>query len=104
MKIPNRLSFRITPAYAGKSFRDLGLYDFSEDHPRLRGEKSCFLIVRNIVLGSPPLTRGKALTLRLNLYIVGITPAYAGKRRPRLPNRFDERDHPRLRGEKAFQA
>ena len=70
----------ITPAYAGKrhlgSFVDL----LSKDHPRLRGEKWLKLLTWKIVVGSPPLTRGKVLLLWLAGFIGGITPAYAGKR------------------------
>ena len=50
--------------------------------------------------GSPPLTRGKVGRLFCPAQLLGITPAYAGKRgRSRLPQAVT-RDHPRLRGEK----
>ena len=51
---------RITPAYAGKSFR-------------------CFF-PRFPYIGSPPRMRGKALKERKEIWFTGITPAYAGKR------------------------
>ena len=72
--------FRITPAYAGKSFTVSHLDFSSRDHPRLCGEKC-----------------GETLT---NTCILGITPAYAGKRfRPEKALNCVE-DHPRLCGEK----
>ena len=67
----------ITPAYAGKrpSLRT------GMDHPRLRGEK--YLEYGETVeeVGSPPLTRGKVDAERFVFHKIGITPAYAGKRR-----------------------
>ena len=64
---------RITPAYAGKSALQ------SPQNPRSSG--------------SPPPMRGKGVT-------VGITPAYAGKRRTRKHRGVRLGDHPRLCGEK----
>ena len=73
-------SFRITPAYAGKSksanVRQLVL----RDHPRLRGEKDRVKAVHAGTKGSPPLTRGKVFQVAENSSAVRITPAYAGKR------------------------
>ena len=51
--------FGITPAYAGKRKKIDVIFEGSEDHPRLCGEKFC---------------RGLD-----NLHADGITPAYAGK-------------------------
>ena len=53
----------ITPAYAGK--RELVDTDSTsgKDHPRLRGEKSARAVSRCVVVGSPPLTRGKAFII-----------------------------------------
>ena len=50
--------------------------------------------------GSPPHTRGQASVILKNLFIVRITPAYAGTRSLHmyLPERL--RDHPRIRGDK----
>ena len=90
----------ITPAYAGKSAKQIRLPSLSRDHPRLRGEKETSSLCDSCCRGSPPLTRGKANGEELNVLKVGITPAYAGKRS--CPSRGDTagRDHPRLRGEK----
>ena len=53
-----------------------------------------------ICLGSPPLTRGKALSLMRLCKDIGITPAYAGKRVDTVLRTQLQKDHPRLRGEK----
>ena len=52
------------------------------------------------VEGSPPLTRGKEVYFTLAKPVLGITPAYAGKRLIRRLLLGKARDHPRLRGEK----
>ena len=51
---------RITPAYAGKSLRRPPCAPQDWDHPRLRGEKSFRHHLVMYIVGSPPLTRGKA--------------------------------------------
>ena len=50
--------------------------------------------------GSPPLTRGKAHSLKTNFTPLRITPAYAGKSESRHDLFRHTKDHPRLRGEK----
>ena len=55
----NRITYRITPAYAGKSITGLTRMLQQQDHPRLCGEKSMGIA-------------------QLIVYL-GITPAYAGK-------------------------
>ena len=74
------LSRRITPAYAGKSFSKTAVRHAIKDHPRLCGEKADFYGVTTDYLGSPPPMRGKAETFTVADLLVGITPAYAGKR------------------------
>ena len=56
------ISFRIPPAYAGKSDPEVQRRFKKGDHPRLCGEKPSLILV---VIGS-----------------IGITPAYAGKSTP----------------------
>ena len=56
-----RFKARITPAYAGKSYRLLKVFVSKP--------------------GSPPRMRGKAGFLPASSFLTGITPAYAGKRR-----------------------
>ena len=50
--------------------------------------------------GSPPHTRGKALSEMYSRLDAGITPAYAGKSPPPQCQTGLCRDHPRIRGEK----
>ena len=70
----------ITPAYAGKSLIPVFFGGRFEDHPRLCGEKHSTLVIRSRRLGSPPPMRGKAARTLIHNDIIGITPAYAGKR------------------------
>ena len=51
--------FRITPAYAGKSFPVVLKGQLPEDHPRLCGEKLMIDLSVSWVRGSPPPMRGK---------------------------------------------
>ena len=118
----------ITPAYAGKSlFSGLyiringdhprvcgeklldrywigtGLSD-TKDHPRVCGEKRSSLAHGRYRMGSPPRMRGKVLSGLATWLPIGITPAYAGKRRKRPEHAVKPWDHPRVCGEKAFPA
>ena len=70
------------------------------DHPRIRGEKFIAGYYRTREKGSPPHTRGKVADRIATARTIGITPAYAGKRRLRRPFLPFGRDHPRIRGEK----
>ena len=80
------LGFRlgITPAYAGKSRVAWVPASVVRDHPRLRGEKVDWFDICGFDVGSPPLTRGKAMADLALSAVSRITPAYAGKRR--FPN------------------
>ena len=53
-------------------------------------------------MGSPLRVRGKAFRVGLAGRILGITPAYAGKRRSAPAPTSKARDHPRACGEKRF--
>ena len=71
---------RITPAYAGKrTFLVVKAFGI-RDHPRLCGEKTFRMFWTLRTKGSPPPMRGKAEALAVADLLVGITPAYAGKR------------------------
>ena len=91
----------ITPAYAGKSSPMKSAKRYRRDHPRLRGEKPVLLGLPATQGGSPPLTRGKDHHQYSELKISGITPAYAGKSHRCMKFSACDKDHPRLRGEKA---
>ncbi len=92
--------YRITPAYAGKSRHEWGVYRANQDHPRLCGEKGFSRITMRSIRGSPPPMRGKETYIQVNAGFDRITPAYAGKSfrlRKKQPVLWD---HPRLCGEK----
>ena len=78
------LTFRITPAYAGKRLQMKVTLLPVRDHPRLCGEK--YMQESDVSVDS------------------GITPAYAGKSVRTLRNSHHDQDHPRLCGEKFFCA
>ena len=74
----------ITPAYAGKSSIYTSSVSVFTDHPRLCGEKFRFCHVVIVKRGSPPPMRGKAVVKIVAKPVTRITPAYAGKRNPRV--------------------
>ena len=90
----------ITPAYAGKSAQLEGASPLAQDHPRVCGEKRDFSRLPPFLQGSPPRMRGKVPTFHPPSGAVGITPAYAGKRRLCVVAAHLGRDHPRVCGEK----
>ena len=94
------LASGITPAYAGKSHPPIAPVCRNGDHPRIRGEKGYTIRMICCILGSPPHTRGKAITGAGLTIPTGITPAYAGKSCPSGDYTRIKRDHPRIRGEK----
>ena len=98
------VAYRITPAYAGKSFRFFILEGLKEDHPRICGEKQVSGLARSEPGGSPPHMRGKARPAAAPTSFFGITPAYAGKSRWKNTAALLSRDHPRICGEKIFAA
>ena len=71
----------ITPAYAGKRDWCCSSAEWNWDHPRVCGEKVRVSRARAQMLGSPPRMRGKACRPSGGHLAIGITPAYAGKRR-----------------------
>ena len=100
--IPGKIAkpYRITPAYAGKRYRNPSVLSCYQDHPRLCGEKILKAILDGIVSGSPPPMRGKVLGVISSQSQIRITPAYAGKSSSLPQNGQGFRDHPRLCGEK----
>ena len=91
---------RITPAWAGKSPVVPATRSASRDHPRVDGEKLMLLIFPMRRIGSPPRGRGKEVIAGTNLPMLGITPAWAGKRLPLPDIAAQTQDHPRVGGEK----
>ena len=90
----------ITPAYAGKRFCYGWQKPLSGDHPRVCGEKPRMWQTMWKKQGSPPRMRGKVSSANSSLSHSGITPAYAGKRRPCFNKSNKTWDHPRVCGEK----
>ena len=76
--------FRITPAYAGKSFPWSRKCCPVTDHPRLCGEKPASSSLVMFQPGSPPPMRGKEKARTRSTPRRRITPAYAGKSFERL--------------------
>ena len=91
---------RITPAYAGKSPPRSPARDLQGDHPRICGEKKNEKIAPCYTAGSPPHMRGKANLFQPSVHGYRITPAYAGKRRRPATTSPNDKDHPRICGEK----
>ena len=97
-------SDRITPAWAGKRISNRRCRQALPDHPRVGGEKALMPENRLVMQGSPPRGRGKAQAFRVRPVGRGITPAWAGKRRPQQRHRMALQDHPRVGGEKIWAA
>ena len=71
---------RITPAWAGKSCTALSNTPRAWDHPRVGGEKARDAQPSGPRTGSPPRGRGKVHRYQIGPWLLGITPAWAGKR------------------------
>ena len=92
--------YRITPAYAGKSFLHPRRRHMQKDHPRLCGEKRIEYYTKCTTWGSPPPMRGKGPRPFFEDMETRITPAYAGKSCRSSEACKPVKDHPRLCGEK----
>ena len=90
---------RITPADAGKTFRQIYSYRIGQDHPRGCGENGRNLTLEYHEVGSPPRMRGKPVAKQLRHRRVGITPADAGKTQFLMLAPRRDQDHPRGCGE-----
>ena len=90
----------ITPAHAGKRNGQSPTMLLRRDHPRVCGEKNAILSGRKTEPGSPPRMRGKAAKCSSTCPALGITPAYAGKRKASGRHQHCGEDHPRVCGEK----
>ena len=66
------------------------------------GEKQRYIVFVNITIGSPPRVRGKVLMNSSNVIAIRITPACAGKRMVKSNGKYNNRDHPRVCGEKGW--
>ena len=93
--------YRITPAYAGKSFPAGCPRSRSRDHPRVCGEKAASTAIPSRGQGSPPRMRGKGWLMVTLTVRNRITPAYAGKSISDNSRTRTAGDHPRVCGEKS---
>ena len=74
---------RITPACAGKTKITIRVLTIGWDHPRVCGENIQVLYNTVSGSGSPPRVRGKLKSSKKKVDYVRITPACAGKTKPR---------------------
>ena len=71
--------YRITPACAGKTTKEIFITKYGEDHPRVCGKNAHCAQAVFFGKGSPPRVREKLCELTLCAGCRGITPACAGK-------------------------
>ena len=90
----------ITPAYAGKRILNYGADMSFKDHPCVCGEKKNVRPLLQGLRGSPLRMRGKVASSDVLIAVVGITPAYAGKRTGKFRSDRRHEDHPCVCGEK----
>ena len=93
------VSYRITPADAGKTRAKRTKTMPPQDHPRGCGENAPARSSSSPTQGSPPRMRGKPFAPRRYHYRVGITPADAGKTLLFCLRSRRRWDHPRGCGE-----
>ena len=79
-------TIRITPAGAGKTYIALSALCTTQDHPRRCGENGFSTNYKNYIPGSPPQVRGKPYPCTLFRAAFRITPAGAGKTKPKARN------------------
>ena len=91
----------ITPACAGRRRTRGPPASFSQDHPRVCGEKRLLRVSVDPYLGSPPRVRGEAIKKSSVCVMTRITPACAGRSMSCARATILTLDHPRVCGEKA---
>ena len=91
--------YRITPADAGKTSTPRTASICSVDHPRGCGENAVVATAQPHGKGSPPRMRGKQCLQCSPVSGIRITPADAGKTKPRRNAADGNGDHPRGCGE-----
>ena len=94
-----RVTLRITPAGAGKTFSPAVNYRNKKDHPRRCGENRQAATNKAAGAGSPPQVRGKQGACINQRRYQRITPAGAGKTYYRRMVQLRLQDHPRRCGE-----
>ena len=89
---------RITPACAGRTLRCKILPVRLQDHPRVCGKNSVTRTMEKAKRGSPPRVREEPVRIVDFTRGEGITPACAGRTRPRIMSYGSLEDHPRVCG------
>ena len=97
-----RVTLRITPAGAGKTFSPAVNYRNKKDHPRRCGENRQAATNKAAGAGSPPQVRGKQGACINQRRYQRITPAGAGKTVRVYVAKSGSTDHPRRCGENSF--
>ena len=90
---------RIIPACAGNTWIWKALVKLIRDHPRMRGEHTCLILLLVSATGSSPHARGTLFMASRTSAMVGIIPACAGNTWIPTMLKNEEWDHPRMRGE-----
>ena len=98
--IQGRKEDGITPACAGRRFRQKAMAIPCKDHPRVCGEKTTRTRSACMSVGSPPRVRGEASAMPVSARSSRITPACAGRRLCNSASCRLVEDHPRVCGEK----
>ena len=96
---PSRVTSRLIPAHAGKTFQRRSFRVPSAAHPRSRGENTISLSGPSVTAGSSPLTRGKPASGSAFGQRSGLIPAHAGKTWKNSLRSIALLAHPRSRGE-----
>ena len=96
-----RFALRIIPALAGNTSSHSSGSSARADHPRSRGEYWPRALLTLPGQGSSPLSRGIPFRFKLPGGKKGIIPALAGNTEDHIHFFFEDKDHPRSRGEYA---
>ena len=89
----------IIPACAGSTPYSSCCFFISQDHPRLRGEHFIKISLHQFDSGSSPPARGAPSLALHDFAHHGIIPACAGSTKENKSSFYENKDHPRLRGE-----
>ena len=89
----------LIPAHAGSTKRTCKTTPQGGAHPRSRGEHNNDAIQDAKLMGSSPLTRGAPRSFCRSPSRVGLIPAHAGSTVEAKPDPWEQRAHPRSRGE-----
>ena len=92
------LAFGITPACAGKTLQGYSNDNDVRDHPRMCGKDPICDSRPFYMLGSPPHVRERLKASGSEDFLVGITPACAGKTSYSREHFIHVWDHPRMCG------